>query len=130
MKRFLSILLVAVFALSLCACSGNSDTPAPSTTATESAAPAGSTGSVADQGTSTSTGTKETKDFQIPTDLPPVKIGCVGAYSGNELYIQWKENLKSLEKDFNVSSSSWKSAAAKILPQLSRTSAPAASRAL
>ena len=102
MKRFLSILLVAVFALSLCACSGNSDTPAPSTAATESAAPAGSTGSVADQGTSTSTGTKETKDFQIPTDLPPVKIGCVGTYSGNELYIQWKENLKSLEKDFNV----------------------------
>ena len=33
MKRFLSILLVAVFALSLCACSGNSDTPAPSTAA-------------------------------------------------------------------------------------------------
>ena len=83
MKRFLSILFVAVFALSLCDCSGNSGTPAPSTTATESAAPAGNTGSVADQGTYTSTGTKDSQDFKIPTDLPPVKIGCGGAFWGD-----------------------------------------------
>ena len=55
-----------------------------------------------DSGTSQSTGTEETKGFQIPTDLPAKKVGAVGIYTGNELYVQWKENLTAIAEMFNV----------------------------
>ena len=102
-KRFLSLFLVLVMALSLVACgqgggkdedkqSGN-DAPPSSSDAS---------GSVSDQGTAQSTGTEETKDFQLPADLPHKKIGAMGTFTGNELYLQWKANLLSLEEKFNV----------------------------
>lgn len=92
MKRFLSLLLVLALVLCLAACGG----PA----AEESKAPQG--GGVGQQGTDVSTGTEETKDFQFPADLPAKKVGAIGIYTGNELYIQWKENLSSLGEKFNV----------------------------
>lgn len=98
MKRILSLLLALAMVLALAACGqggndgpqGGNDTPdAPS-------------GSVSDEGTSQSTGTEETKGFQFPADLPAKKVGAIGTFSGNELYIQWKENLTSLCEKFNV----------------------------
>ena len=95
MKRFLSLLLALVLVLTLVACGGPS--------AQESKAPeASQSGGVGQQGTDVSTGTEETKDFQFPADLPRMKVGAVGVYTGNELYIQWKENLSSLGEKFNV----------------------------
>lgn len=93
MKRFLSLLLTLALMLSLAACGGPG--------AENSSAPSASSG-VGQSGTDISTGTDETKDFQFPTDLPAMKVGAVGIYTGNELYIQWKENLLSLEEKFNV----------------------------
>lgn len=101
MKRFLSLLLVLVMALSLAACGGNNNNNN-SSSGNDSNTPSSPSGSVSEQGTSQSTGTEETKDFQIPADLPPKKVGAVGVYSGNELYIQWKANLSSLAEKFNV----------------------------
>ena len=42
-------------------------------------------------------------EVEIPGDLPEFKIGCLGVFSGSELYIQWKNNLQTLEEKFNVS---------------------------
>lgn len=101
MKRFLSILMVAAMILALCACGGSPANNAPAGKET-SAATSAPGGSVADKGTSTSTGSEQTKNFKIPEGLERKKIGCIGIYSGNELYIQWKANLESLSEAFNV----------------------------
>lgn len=96
MKRFISLLLALVLVLGLAACGstgGSENTDNPSASAT---------GGVGQQGTNVSTGTEETKGFQFPADLPAVKVGAIGVYTGNELYIQWKENLSSLGEKFNV----------------------------
>ncbi len=93
MKRFLSLLLALVLALSLAACGqggNNGDSGS------------GSSGSLSNQGTSGTTGTEATQGFQFPSDLPAKKVGVIGVFTGNELYIQWKSNLSSLGEKFNV----------------------------
>lgn len=99
MKRLLSLLLVVGMVFSLAACSG---TPS----ANEDKNTNGGTDqvgqSVAEQGTQATTGSEELQGFMMPTDLAPKKIAAVGAYSGNELYLQWKKNLESLAEPFNV----------------------------
>ena len=93
MKRFLSLLLALVLALSLAACGqggNNGDSGS------------GSSGSLSNQGTSGTTGTEATQGFQFPTDLPAKKVGVIGTFTGNELYIQWKSNISSLGEKFNI----------------------------
>lgn len=95
-KRIICMLLALAMMLALVACG-------------ESATPSAETGISADEqnasdtGTEISTGTKESVAFQFPENLPEFKIGCIGVYTGSELYIQWKNNLQSLEDKFNVS---------------------------
>lgn len=93
MKRFLSLLLALVLALSLAACGqggNNGDSGS------------GSSGSLSNQGTSGTTGTEATQGFQFPSDLPAKKVGVIGVFTGNELYIQWKSNISSLGEKFNI----------------------------
>ena len=63
----------------------------------------GAADAISQAGTSSATSTEESRNFQFPADMPEMKIGAVGAYTGNELYVQWKANLQSLEEKFNVS---------------------------
>lgn len=77
MKRIISLLLALTLVLSLSVCA------------------------FAD-GESHVTSTEESRAFQFPEDIPPKKVGVVGVFTGNELYIQWKENLSSLGEKFNV----------------------------
>lgn len=98
MKRCLSLLLVLAMALSMAACSQSGDDGKQG----GNDAPGNTSGSVADTGTSQSTGTDATKEFQFPTDLPAKKVGVIGMFTGNELYVQWKANLSSLGEKFNV----------------------------
>ena len=96
MKRVLSLLLVLVMALSLAACGQNDGKQSGNNASSDGSA------SVSNQGTIQSTGTEATQGFEFPADLPPKKVGAVGIYTGNELYVQWKENLSSLGEKFNI----------------------------
>lgn len=111
MKRLLCMLLALVMTFALFGCASSApatekteDKPQSSTpTETkEEKEPAANSGSVSEQGTQATTGTEETQDFTIPEDLPRKKVAALGAYSGNELYLQWRKNLESLAKPFNV----------------------------
>ena len=62
----------------------------------------GSAVTISQEGTQISTSTEESRNFKFPDDMPAMKIGAVGTYTGNELYVQWKANLKALEEKFNV----------------------------
>ena len=62
----------------------------------------GAAGTISQEGTSSATSTEESRNFQFPADMPALKVGAVGTYTGNELYVQWKANLQSLEEKFNV----------------------------
>lgn len=104
MKRLLALIVALVMVFSLAACGSgageNSENPGGNE---NSASPNNSdSGSVDNQGTSGTTGTDETKDFEFPADIPAKKIGVVGVFTGNELYIQWKSNLSSMGEKFNV----------------------------
>ena len=96
MKRVLSLLLVLVMALSLAACGQNDGKQSGNNASSDGSA------SVSNQGTIQSTGTEATQGFAFPADIPPKKVGAVGIYTGNELYVQWKENLSSLGEKFNI----------------------------
>lgn len=101
MKKVLCMILTLAMVLALAAC-GQQTAPAPA--ANEPASqPASNGGAVSDVGTEVSTSTEETADFQFPENLPALKVGCIGSFTGSELYIQWKSNLQSLEEKFNVS---------------------------
>ncbi len=100
-KKVLCIVLALALVLALAAC-GEAPSPASSTTPATQDAPANSSETDPGIGTAVSTTSDETKGFEFPSDLPKLKIGCVGLYSGSELYIQWKNNLLSLEDKFNV----------------------------
>jgi ABC-type sugar transport system substrate-binding protein len=52
--------------------------------------------------TKITTSTDEPKDFKFPDNLPKKKVGAIGAYTGNELYVQWKNNLEAMSEKFNV----------------------------
>lgn len=106
MKRFLSLILALVLMLSLAACGGNNPTPSgdtnkPSNTPATDGDNEGTEGDTSTE-PSSSTGTPESQDFQFPADIPAKKVGVVGIFTGNELYIQWKKNLSSLSEKFNV----------------------------
>ena len=70
--------------------------------AVTSALAEGAADTISQQGTSSATSTEESRNFKFPDNLPALKVGAVGAYTGNELYVQWKANLLSLEEKFNV----------------------------
>lgn len=99
MKRFLSLLLALTMVLALVACgqSGNdnkqngNDTPS-----------APSSDPVSNEGASQPANAEYTNGFQLPADLPAKKIGAVGIYTGNELYVQWTKNLTAVAEKFNV----------------------------
>lgn len=104
MKRALSILMVLSIVFAFTACSKGPETNDPTS---EPSGPSTvtvpeTTRSPEDTTPVNPSGTPSTEDFQFPDDLPSLKVGAVGVYTGNELYIQWKKNLLSLEDDFNV----------------------------
>lgn len=98
-KKVLCLVLAFAMVLALAACG---ETPAPAVPASQDA-PASNPGTGSDIGTAVSTTSEETKGFEFPSNLPELKIGCLGVFSGSELYIQWKNNLQTLEEKFNVS---------------------------
>lgn len=93
MKRLLCMLLTLVVAFTLFGCS-----KAPSEPATTGSA----TTNEATQTTQAVAGAEETPTSVIPQDLPAKKVAALGAFSGNELYLQWRKNLESLAEPFNV----------------------------
>lgn len=91
MKRLICILLSLMLVLSLCACAGDTNQPTDE--------PSVSQGS---DTPSTPSDSANVSKVKIPENLPKKKVGAVGVYSGNELYVQWKNNLSSLGELFNV----------------------------
>ena len=102
-KKIICMILALAMVLALAACGESANPPAESAPADSAPATASSDNTDSDVGTAVSTGTEESANFQFPEDLPEFKIGCIGVYTGSELYIQWKNNLQSLEDKFNVS---------------------------
>lgn len=86
MKKILSLILSLALVFALC----------------NAALAEGAADAISQQGTSSVTSTEESRNFKFPDNMPALKIGAVGAYTGNELYVQWKANLLSLEEKFNV----------------------------
>lgn len=96
-KKIICLILTLAMTLALAACGGSTASSAEAdVAAVDDSAASGTEAEI-------STGTEESENFQFPENLPELKIGCIGVYTGSELYIQWKNNLQSLEDKFNVS---------------------------
>jgi ABC-type sugar transport system substrate-binding protein len=98
-KKVLCLVLALAMVLALAACGGTTATPA---APASQEAPSNAPESTSDAGAEAPAKAEATEGFEFPSDLPKFKIGCLGVFSGSELYIQWKNNLLSLEDKFNV----------------------------